>query len=479
MKSSRVVDLTRRKNERGGVVAYTVLSALFLFLAVGLGVDLSHLYTVKAELQNAADAAALAGCTPLDEPDAAKIEEAVDRAIVVLNQNKYNFNNRQFVAGDNLTADDLTSLRQYVRFAVNLSDFDTGDGLSEAQASANPTNIRFVRVITPSVPISIFFSVPILGALRDMSARAVAGFSVPGNTTFCIVPLTAVQCNPGDTNCKLGCNKEDDPECLEDNTQFWGVCPGTDPYAIQDVPEGELDPNGDGKCDPKREFCKRCTYTIRAAPSEGGASAGNFNALTCAGRGGCALRMALAAAGNCQCTASPGVELEVDTEPGINAGPVRQGLNVRFDDYTECDPAEDPTCEPGCETNPDDHPPDSNIHQGNNIAPKGPPEYGGINWTQYLAGSPSLAPTNGFPGQANRRVLILPITPIGQFGDPKDGRELVKPSGFGGFFMQRAVTKGNDGNIRVEYTADDIIDVIGFDPNGGDVTNIVTPVLYR
>src|SRR5687768_3392852 len=99
MKSSRVVDLTRRKNERGGVVAYTVMSALFLFLAVGLGVDLSHLYTVKAELQNAADAAALAGITPLDEPDSAKIEEAVDRAVVVLNQNKYNFNNRQFVDG--------------------------------------------------------------------------------------------------------------------------------------------------------------------------------------------------------------------------------------------------------------------------------------------------------------------------------------------------------------------------------------------
>ena len=471
MKSSRVVDLTRRKNERGGVVAYTVLSALFLFLAVGLGVDLSHLYTVKAELQNAADAAALAGCTPLDEPDADKIEEAVDRAIVVLNQNKYNFNNRQFVAGTNLSVEDLSSLRQYVRFAVNLSDFDTGNGLSEAEATENPTNIRFVRVVTPSVPISIFFSVPILGALRDMSARAVAGFSVQGNTTFCIVPLTAVQCNPGDTNCKLGCDKEEDPNCLEDNSQFWGFCPGTEPHAIQTDEDGNT-------CDPKREFCKRCTYTIRAAPSDG-PSAGNFNALSCAGTGACELRMALAAAGNCQCTASPGVELEVNTEPGINAGPVRQGLNVRFDDYTACDPVEDPTCTPGCDTNPDDHPPDSNIHQGNNLSEKGQPDYSGINWTQYGDGSPSLAPTAGFPGQANRRVLVLPITPLGQFGDPKDGREFVTPSQFGGFFMQRAVTKGNDGNIRVEYIEDDIIDVIGFDPNGPAVANIVTPVLYR
>src|SRR5687768_14509804 len=287
MKASRVVDLTRRKNERGGVVAYTVMSALFLFLAVGLGVDLSHLYTVKAELQNAADAAALAGCTPLDEPDADKIEEAVDRAIVVLNENKYNFNNRQFVDGDDLTVADLSSLRQYVRFAVNLSEFDTGNGMSETDAAANPTNIRFVRVVTPAVPVSIFFSVPILGALRDMSARAVAGFSVPGNTSFCIIPLTAVSCNPGDTNCKLGCDKEEDPNCLEDNPTFWGHCPGTDPHGLQTVQEGELDPDENGTCDPKREFCKRCTYTIRAAPSDG-PSAGNFNALTCAGPGACA-----------------------------------------------------------------------------------------------------------------------------------------------------------------------------------------------
>src|SRR5688572_10979827 len=202
MKSSRVVDLTRRKNERGGVVAYTVMSALFLFLAVGLGVDLSHLYTVKAELQNAADAAALAGCTPLDEPDAEKIEEAVDRAIVVLNSNKHNFNNKQFIEGEDLAVEDLASLRQYVRFAVNLADFDTGNGLSEAAAAANPTNIRFVRVVTPEVPVNIFFSVPILGPWRNMTARAVAGYSVPGNTRFCILPLTAVSCNPGDPDCK-------------------------------------------------------------------------------------------------------------------------------------------------------------------------------------------------------------------------------------------------------------------------------------
>ena len=68
MNKERAVNLSQRKNERGNVLAYTVISVLFLFLAVGLGADLSHLYLVKNELQNAADSAALAGASALLMP---------------------------------------------------------------------------------------------------------------------------------------------------------------------------------------------------------------------------------------------------------------------------------------------------------------------------------------------------------------------------------------------------------------------------
>ena len=87
---------SRRKGERGNVLAYTVLSALFLFLAVGLGVDLSHFYLAKTEMQNAADAAALAGASALTLPNPDRITAAVDRAVELLNTNKYNFNNKSF-----------------------------------------------------------------------------------------------------------------------------------------------------------------------------------------------------------------------------------------------------------------------------------------------------------------------------------------------------------------------------------------------
>jgi uncharacterized membrane protein len=104
-----------RRGERGSVLTYTVLSVLFLFLAVGLGVDLSHLYSVKTELQNAADAAALAGASALLLPEDVRITTAVDRAVATLNKNKYNFNNEQFDA-----VMPPADQRDLVEFAVNL-----------------------------------------------------------------------------------------------------------------------------------------------------------------------------------------------------------------------------------------------------------------------------------------------------------------------------------------------------------------------
>ena len=45
--------------------------------------------------------------------------------------------------------------------------------------------------------------------------------------------------------------------------------------------------------------------------------------------------------------------------------------------------------------------------------------------------------------------------------------------------MKNQIGNGNNGDLRVEYIGDDITSVIGFDPNDTNVTNIVTPVLYR
>lgn len=442
MKKQCAANSSHRKSERGSVLAYTVLSVLFLFLAIGLGVDLSHLYLVKAELQNTADAAALAGASALTLPNDVKITTAVDRAVNLMNLNRYNFDNRNYV--DVMSLADQRSL---VRFAVNLSEFDNGGtGQSEAGATADPDDIRFIRVLTPSVPVSIFFSIPLLGVSRDLNARAVSGLSIPGNVSVCIAPLSAVY----------------DPS-TDMPAERWGTCPvegGRGPNDPQPV-------DGGGTCNPKREFCKRCTYTIRAEPS-GGPSGGNYQILACAGNGASEVRDALARYNNCQCgLKSVGDGVVVSTQPGVEAGPVRQGLNIRFDIYGGG----------GLSYSPD-YPPDTNIEQGISSGNGNNQTWTGITWGQYKSGADefSTPPDTAHPGVAQRRVLIIPTIPLSEF---QNGRDDVQIGGLGGFFMKSQVGGGNDGNIQVEFIGDEITSVIGFDPNDDNITNIVTPILYR
>lgn len=312
-----------------------------------------------------------------------------------------------------------------------------------------------------------------------------AGYSVPGNTTFCVFPLSAVSCDPGDADCKLECRKScdgstdpncsEEPSCKCDPTQpdypqpecskYYGDCPNNPDYLPIAVEPGGLDPDGNGTCDPKREFCKGCTYTVRSEPSKGPA-AGSYNILKCGDGGKCETRMALAAYGDCKCQASAGEPLETDSEPGQASGPVRQGINVRFDRYNGCDPATDPECDPSCQPNPTDHPPDRNVAEP-------------INYGQYSSdpADPFVPPPDHPDGVHQRRIVVMPIVPIGEYTDG-NGRQIVNPSGFAGFFIQKRVPNGS-GDLRIEYMAEDIIDVIGFDPNNTNVTNVVTPVLYR
>ncbi|HEX9543832.1 MAG TPA: pilus assembly protein TadG-related protein, partial [Pyrinomonadaceae bacterium] len=80
---------SRRKGERGSILAISAIGMLAVLLAVGLGVDISRFYLAKTELQNAADAAALAAVSGLNS-SAAGITEATNRAVQAMN--KYDFN---------------------------------------------------------------------------------------------------------------------------------------------------------------------------------------------------------------------------------------------------------------------------------------------------------------------------------------------------------------------------------------------------
>ena len=149
-----------RKGERGAVLALSAVAMLSLLLATGLAVDISHFYTVKAEMQNAADAAAVGAASRLNST-AGGIRSAVAEATKVLN--KYDFNNNNVTVANA----DLT-------FAVNLN----GAYVDQATAEANATNIRFVKVTIPPKPFNVTFAAIVINKTQNLGATSTAGISV-------------------------------------------------------------------------------------------------------------------------------------------------------------------------------------------------------------------------------------------------------------------------------------------------------------
>ena len=171
---------SNRKGEQGSVLAMSALGMLSFLLVVGLGVDISHLYLAKNELQNASDAAALAGASGLN-CDSTGITIATNRAVQAMNN--YEFNKQGVVFP-----------RANVRFAKNFADFNAGTDMSEASAAAPAVapDIRFVKVTTPQSPVKISFAAMVLGSSLNLSAQAIAGMSVPLNEFAGYLPVSVV-----------------------------------------------------------------------------------------------------------------------------------------------------------------------------------------------------------------------------------------------------------------------------------------------
>src|SRR4028118_749306 len=115
-----------RRGEPGSGLAISTFGLPAFLLATGLCIDISHFYLVRGELQNAADAAALAGATALNSDDGG-ITKAADYAVESLN--KYEFNKKG-----------VAIPRSNVLFAKNLD----GPYVSEATAKGQAKDIRFV-----------------------------------------------------------------------------------------------------------------------------------------------------------------------------------------------------------------------------------------------------------------------------------------------------------------------------------------------
>ncbi len=370
---------SERKRERGSVLAMSALGMLAFLLATGLSVDIGHFYLVKSELQNAADAAALAGASALNS-GATGINRARDRAVAAMNS--YEFNSKG-----------LAIPPANVTFAVNM-----GGPYMDAASAASPSTakqIRFVRVQTPEVPVQVFFAAPVLGNNKNLKAEATAGMSIPITSVCDFLPVSVID---------------------------YGT-PATE------IKPGDL-------------------YTFRAAPA-GTVAPGNYQLLAVAGSGGQDVRVGIAS--GVDACAAPGEEYAVDTKTGVTSGPVRVGVNTRFDDYGTSQV--DPTMQP----------PDTNIQEN-------------ITYAQYIAGSPSKAPTH--PGIDGRRVVIIPIVKESEY-DP--GRGVVKFNRFGLFFLRNKVGGGSGGDLVAEYISEPTVVGRGKTGTGAGAANgfLAMPVLYK
>ncbi len=162
MRNSNVKDKPaqdRRESERGSVLAITAIGMLAFVLAAGLAIDVTHLYTAKAEMQYAADAAALAGASQLNSTKGG-IKSAVAEATKALN--KYDIHKSVSIPAS----------------AVTFSSNVNGTYVGQSAAETNAASIRFIKVTIPPQPVKMSLAAVVVNENQSVGASATAGLSV-------------------------------------------------------------------------------------------------------------------------------------------------------------------------------------------------------------------------------------------------------------------------------------------------------------
>lgn len=124
-----------RRGQRGAVAVMVGVLIFALIGLLGIVIDLGHLYVRKTELQNAADAAALAGAKQINGK-AAGIAAAVAGAIATAAAN-----------ASDLGRTPVAIAGAQIRFGPT----PDGDWSDQATAESNPANMRFIKVDTAGI----------------------------------------------------------------------------------------------------------------------------------------------------------------------------------------------------------------------------------------------------------------------------------------------------------------------------------------
>jgi Flp pilus assembly protein TadG len=171
-----------RNGERGSIIIMTAIFALLLLLMVGLCIDVSRIYVVRAELQNAADAAALTAARELNGGTDG-IDNAVTQATTVI------ANNQGLRTKVNVGIAEIT-------FATTLNGTYMTAATAKVQSLATISNIQFVKVTTQATSTNILFASSALGVSHAESREAVAGKSVDLSGICDFFPMAVALTNP-------------------------------------------------------------------------------------------------------------------------------------------------------------------------------------------------------------------------------------------------------------------------------------------
>lgn len=280
-------------NERGAVGLYYAILMAILLGAMALAFDLGRLFTLNTELQNHADAAALAGAAELDGSLGSR-----GRATLAAQTGLQNtLENAQTFATDGGTANVNVAIGGilFLRQLPPDTDQITADDLATSDADA-----RFIRVVVEERRVDNALSLPLLGVSPwTTNAAAIGGFT----QAVCRFP-PLFMCNP-----------------FEDPT-----FPTADPVACPAAGTGQTGAPFLDECLVKgTQVLLKFVGGQDAAWTPGNAGLldppeGNQGAINVAEE--------LASAQPNACYGSL-----VDTRTGQAVGPVKAAINVRFDLY--------------------------------------------------------------------------------------------------------------------------------------------------
>lgn len=351
--------------QRGAALILFSVGLLAILGMAGLALDMSHAYLNKSRLQNALDAAALSGAKTINEDGTTADAEA--DAINTFNEH---------LEGDLVDA----GLVPVIEFSETLVPFSPG---------AVEPDARYVRARIDNFPMDMWLAsvLPNVGNTRSIAGTAVAGpspplGSAPDSEVCDIAPI--LMCGTDDTDCGDG------------------SCYG-------------YDVNGEEEITLK-------THSQSSEDWEVGP--GNFQLIDIGcGSGGACVRDAIAG-GYSGCATNGDT---VPTEPGNTVGPVAQGFNTRFGQYSG-------------PVSPADYPPDTVTYSNP-----------GVFWyddyqDRQADGNHDYTPVEeGGTGVKRRRVLTVPI---GDCTGTTNGQGDITVLGFGCFFMtQPASHAGNTQEI--------------------------------